>query len=89
MDKLAYMIFEVAYYFSLIAMVLAFIRFLKGPSPADRVVALDAMTICGIVFIVFLAMRAENIMYLDVAMVYALLSFLGVIVVARYLEGGL
>ena len=89
MDKLALMIFEFAYYISLLAMILAFLRFILGPSAADRVVALDAMTICGIVFIVFIAMRAQNIMYLDVAMVYALLSFLGVIVVARYLEGGL
>lgn len=89
MDKLAYLIFDVAFYMSLLAILLSFIRFIKGPTPADRVVALDAMTICGISLIIFLAMRAGRIIYLDVAMVYALLSFLGVIAVARYLEGGL
>jgi len=89
LDKIAFLLFNVAYYISLIAMLLAFIRFMLGPSPADRAVALDTMTIIGIALIVFIAMKAGRIIYLDVAMVYALLSFLGVIAVARYLEGGL
>jgi len=53
------------------------------------VVALDAMTIAGISVIVMIAVFAGRVIYLDVAMVYALLSFLGVIAVARYLERGL
>jgi len=89
LDKIDFLLFNVAYYISLIAMLLAFIRFMLGPSPADRAVALDTMTIIGIALIVFIAMKAGRIIYLDVAMVYALLSFLGVIAVARYLEGGL
>ena len=52
-------------------------------------VALDAMTIVGIAIIIFISFFAKRIIYLDVALVYALLSFLGVIAVARYLEGGL
>lgn len=89
MADIAHLIFNVAYYISLLAIVLSFIRFILGPSSADRVVALDAMTICGIVLIIFIAMHAKRIIYVDVAIVYALLSFLGVIAVARYLEGGL
>ncbi|GAB1365445.1 monovalent cation/H+ antiporter complex subunit F [Candidatus Cloacimonadaceae bacterium] len=89
MAELAQTIFCVSYYTALIAMLLAFMRFLAGPSAADRVVALDTMTIIGIVIIVFISLRAGRIIYLDVAMVYGLLSFLGVIAVARYLEGGL
>jgi len=87
--NLTYWIFQVSFYILMLAMVLAFIRFLKGPTPADRVVALDGLTICGISVIVFIALFAQRVIYLDVAMVYALLSFLGVIAVARYLEGGL
>lgn len=89
MAELGLLLFGMSYYISLVAMVLAFMRFLAGPSAADRMVALDTMTIVGIVIIVFVALRAGRIIYLDVALVYGLLSFLGVIAVARYLEGGL
>ncbi len=70
------------------AFLLALYRFVKGPSPADRVVAFDVMTIVTITGIVLTALLEGRGVYLDVALIYALLSFLGVIVVARYLEGG-
>lgn len=69
-----------------LALLLALYRFLKGPSLADRVVAFDVLTIIGITGILLTALAAGRGLYLDVALVYALLSFLGVIVVARYLE---
>ncbi len=66
----------------------AFYRFIKGPSAADRVVAFDVINVIAIAGIVFAALAEGRGIYLDVALVYALLSFLGVVVVARYLEGG-
>jgi multicomponent Na+:H+ antiporter subunit F len=71
------------------AFLLALYRFFKGPSAADRVVAFDVLTIIAITVIVFIALAEGRGIYLDVALVYGLLSFLGVIVVARYLERGL
>jgi multicomponent Na+:H+ antiporter subunit F len=70
------------------AFLLALFRFLKGPSPADRVVAFDVLTIVSISGIVLVSLAEGRGIYLDVALVYGLLSFLGVIVVARYLERG-
>ena len=70
------------------AFLLALYRFVKGPSPADRIVAFDVMTIVTITGIVLTSLVEGRGVYLDVALIYALLSFLGVIVVARYLEGG-
>lgn len=72
-----------------LAFVFALIRFVKGPCAADRVVAFDVLTIISITGIVLAALAEGRGIYLDVALVYALLSFLGVIVIARYLEGGL
>jgi multicomponent Na+:H+ antiporter subunit F len=72
-----------------LAFLLALYRFFKGPSAADRVVAFDVLTIIAITGIVLVAFSEGRGIYLDVALVYALLSFLGVIVVARYLERGL
>ncbi len=71
------------------AFLLALWRFLVGPSDADRVVAFDTLTVIGISGIVLVAFLEGRGIYLDVALVYALLSFLGVIVVARHLERGL
>lgn len=70
-----------------IAFLLALGRFIEGPSAADRVVAFDVLTVISITFIVLAALIEERGIYLDVALVYALLSFLGVISIARYLEG--
>lgn len=74
--------------FTGVAFLLALSRFIMGPSAADRVVAFDVLTIVSITGIVMAALAEGRGIYLDVALVYALLSFLGVIVVARYLEGG-
>ncbi|MCC7279623.1 MAG: cation:proton antiporter [Chromatiaceae bacterium] len=71
------------------AFLLALWRFFQGPTAADRVVAFDVLTIIAITGILLTALVAGRGIYLDVALIYALLSFLGVIVVARYLEGGL
>ena len=70
-----------------IAFLLALVRFIKGPSAPDRVVAFDILTVISISFIVLAALVVQRGIYLDVALVYALLSFLGVIAIARYLEG--
>lgn len=67
---------------------LALYRFVAGPRVADRVVAFDVLTIISVTGIVLIALVSGREIYLDIALVYALLSFLGVIVAARYLEGG-
>jgi len=69
-----------------VAFLFALWRFILGPTRLDRVVAFDVLTIISITFIVFAALIEERSVYLDVALVYALLSFLGVIAIARYLE---
>jgi multicomponent Na+:H+ antiporter subunit F len=89
LNSISTLIFSIAFYRMMAAMALAFLRCIKGPTSADRVVSLDAMTITGISVIVMIALFAKRVIYMDVAMVYALLSFLGVVAVARYLEKGL
>lgn len=80
-------------YFSLtvmtLALILAAVRFYKGPSAGDRTLALDTMTTIGVSGIVLLAYLFDRYIYLDVALVYGVLGFIGVIVIARYLEKAL
>jgi multicomponent Na+:H+ antiporter subunit F len=70
------------------AFLLTLWRFIVGPTAADRIIAFDGLTIVSITGIVLGALAEGRGIYLDVALVYALLSFLGVIVVARYIERG-
>ncbi len=86
---MANIIYNIAALIALLALFIVFIRMIKGPTIADRAVALDGMTIITISLIVFFAYFLNRIIYLDVAIVYGLVSFIGVIAIARYLERGL
>ena len=68
---------------------LAATRLFRGPTAADRAVALDVLTLVFTPVMVGYAVLSGRSVYLDVALVYALLSFLGVIALARYLDRGL
>ncbi len=73
----------------MLTLVAGLIRFIKGPSIVDRVVAFDSMTVTSLVVIGVIALLSNRAIYFDVAVVYGFLSFLGVIVVAKYIQGGL
>ncbi|MBX3065950.1 MAG: cation:proton antiporter [Anaerolineae bacterium] len=64
----------------------AFIRLVRGPSVPDRVVAFDFIATLGIGIIAVYSIATDQSIYLDVAIVLALISFLGTIAFARYVE---
>ena len=68
------------------ALAIGFVRLAKGPSLADRVVALDMMTITIIVFCGIYAVFTGDTSFLDVAIVLALIGFLATVALARYAE---
>jgi multicomponent Na+:H+ antiporter subunit F len=74
--------------FSLIGLGLLFtiIRLILGQTFADRIVSLDTLNVIIIGIITFLSVVLDNTLYLDIALVYAILSFLETIVFARYVE---
>jgi len=65
------------------------IRLIRGPTVIDRVAAVDMLTVVSLSLIALYAHVAGRAIYLDVALVYGVLSFLAVLAVARYLERGL
>lgn len=72
-----------------VSFILIIIRFLLGSTMVDRVVALDVLTVSSIGLIVILAQQFQRYIYIDVAIVYGVLSFIGVIVIAKFLEKSL
>jgi multicomponent Na+:H+ antiporter subunit F len=70
----------------LLGIVLAFIRLLIGPDPADRIVALDLISILIVAFLAAYSIYRDEKSFLDVAIAYALIAFLGTVALARYRE---
>ena len=69
-----------------IGVLFALIRLLIGPTSFDRVVGLDTLNIIITAVVVLLALVLDSELYLDIAIVYAILSFLETILFARFLE---
>ena len=68
------------------SMALSAYRIVRGPSNADRIVALDLLSVLVVALIALYAIFSEEETFLDVATAYALVAFLGTVAFARYLE---
>jgi len=71
-----------------LALVLTCIRLLRGPSMADRVVALDLIATLAVGMICVYAIATDQDVYLRDAIVLAVISFLGTTAFAYYLGKG-
>lgn len=69
-----------------LAAVLGFVRLLRGPSLPDRVVAFDLLATVGVGISAVYSMAHNQPVFLDVAVVLALISFVGTVAFARYIE---
>jgi multicomponent Na+:H+ antiporter subunit F len=74
---------------TLILSLILLIRLKWGPTVADRMVAVDTISNLLLIFLVVVALIYKETMFLDLALVTALLSLIGTLVLARYLEGKL
>lgn len=66
--------------------VLAFLRVLISKNAPERVVALDTINTLVIISLVVLGVALKKALYIDIGIVYGILSFIGTIYIARYLE---
>ena len=71
-----------------IGIIMAGIRIIKGPTAPDRIVGLDTINTIIIVSMVIFGAIYNEVIYIDVAIVYALLSFVSTLFIAKYLQGG-
>ncbi|GAB6100295.1 monovalent cation/H+ antiporter complex subunit F [Halanaerocella petrolearia] len=68
----------------LISVLLTFYRVIKGPTVFDRIVAADSIGIMFLLVLVLLSLYFKREIFLDVAIVYALLLFMDVLIMAKY-----
>ena len=80
------------YLFVLLALmfcvIMAMIRVIRGPTAPDRIVGLDTINTIVIIGMVIFGAAFNEVIYIDVAIVYALLSFISTLFIAKYIEGG-
>lgn len=81
---------EFAIYTSLllitVSLGLLFVRFVLGPTIEDRIVAVDILSVVAIAFIAVYSLLTSEIVFIDVAVILGLVSFLGTVAFAYYLE---
>lgn len=78
----------IAYTAIMISLGLTVFRLLRGPTLADRVVALDMLALLGIGFIGVFSIATEEYAFLDVAIALALVGFLATVAFSRYVYRG-
>ena len=62
-------------------------RMFRGPTSADRIVALDILGILVIGFCAFATVFVPRRFLMDIALTWAILGFVGALALAKYLEG--
>ncbi len=69
-----------------LAILIAFVRLFIGPDQADRIVALDLISVLIVAYLAVLSIYTQQKSFLDVAIAYALIAFLGTVALARFRE---
>jgi multicomponent Na+:H+ antiporter subunit F len=72
-----------------ILIMLAAVRLWLGPTPADRALAVDTVNTLIVAVMILLGVAYQQIIFIDVAIVYALLSFVSTLFIAKYIGGEL
>jgi multicomponent K+:H+ antiporter subunit F len=71
-----------------VALLITTWRLLAGPDLLDRVLALDTLYVNALALVVLLGMRFGTQVYFEVALVIAMLGFVGTVVAARFVGRG-
>jgi len=71
----------------IICCVMCVYRIARGPTPSDRIVAVDILGIAVVGFCAILSAISKHDLYMNIALSWALLSFIGTMALAKYLEG--
>jgi multicomponent Na+:H+ antiporter subunit F len=82
------MIMWISVTFISLAMIGLIFRVIKGPTVADRVVALDAIGISLVSLVALVSILLETSAFLDIILLIGILAFIGTVAFSKYLEKG-
>lgn len=70
-----------------VAIALTVYRMVRGPSVADRILALDTLTINAIAFLVLTGMHLQSNVFFEVALLFAMMGFVGTVSLSKHVDG--
>ncbi len=71
-----------------VLIIICALRVFLGPTTPDRVVGLDTINTLVVGSMIALGAAMWETLFIDIAIVYAVLSFITTLFIAKYLEGG-
>lgn len=81
------LLLAISIWFLIASSVLSMVRVLIGPTSADRMIGLNLVGAQVLALLVLIAVRDDQAVTLDVALVYDIFGFIGILALARYLGG--
>jgi len=73
--------------FMVVSIVVSMVRVVRGPTVADRMIGLNMVAAQTLALLVMISVSMERVIYLDVALVYDIFGFVGILVMTRYFSG--
>lgn len=80
-------IFRRGFFVLLFSGILCLYRIIRGPTASDRIVAIDILGILIVGFCAIVSISTNRTWYIDIAIAWALQSFIGALALAKHLEG--
>ena len=76
--------------FSLVsaALLMSFLRLLRGPSKPDRILALDTLYVNTVALLVLLGIHLRSNLYFEAALLIAMIGFVGTVALSKFLTRG-
>lgn len=81
--------FIAAALFFTVLIIICIIRMLTAKKTADKMLALDAINILVVIAMILLSIAFAQPVFIDVAVIYAIISFVGTMYIAKHLAGDL
>jgi multicomponent K+:H+ antiporter subunit F len=81
-------VIAIAFTMVAIAMALNLWRLIRGPALADRILALDTLTINTIALVMLLDMALATSVYFEAALILAMMGFVGTVALSKFVLGG-
>ncbi len=72
----------------LVALLLAAWRLLRGPSTADRILALDTLYVNSVALLILVGIQFDTVLYFEAALIIAMMGFVSTVALAKYLLRG-
>ncbi len=85
-NSISVVVLIISFSFLLAALILSFIRLLRGPTINDRIAAMDVIAVIVMAFVLVYSVLIQKSIYLDLPVIISLISFIGTVAISTYLK---